>query len=282
MKMSAGETKAAPAIRALKRPRHMLRFASGHHFAHGRVARVRTIVAVGRARGRHGAEDRRHPVHSVAEPHVEIPFVIHLKRLHPAGNRMVRQLFEIRHPMRIHRPVDLKRPADPVEKLLLALCNRRLHAIVQTRQPSSFLQQRSDGFQAVLLQQCMAAAAVAIHDHGGRARKRFNLRGPAVRVNDRSHVGNILKTFLKQQTTRAMLVFAGTMTRFAGEKDDFFISAKGWKRRDQQHGNKQFFHVRCWCCLPVELNSDEHRKANSNALNERSSLKLNPATSGAP
>src|SRR5687767_4422844 len=102
MKMGACEPEAPPAVRPLRRPHHMLR----HSFTreHIRVAAVRTaraFFATSTVRWRR-CQNRRHPLHAFAEPHVIIPFVTNLEGFDAAGDRMIGKLRELGVPMRVN------------------------------------------------------------------------------------------------------------------------------------------------------------------------------------
>ena len=100
--MATGKAEAAAAIRAFKGPGHMLRIAGCHALAHMGIAAVGAITALhGFGRGPI-RQNRRHAFHVLGKTHVEVPFVIGLKRLHAIGDLVLGQFLEVGDPVRVH------------------------------------------------------------------------------------------------------------------------------------------------------------------------------------
>ena len=79
-----------------------------------------SVGPVHRTGWRDGGQDRRDSFHALRETHVEIPFVMNLKRFDATCNRMVRQARKISRPCRIDRPIDFIGTAQPLQELILA------------------------------------------------------------------------------------------------------------------------------------------------------------------
>ena len=100
--MSAGETKPATAIGALKGPSHMLWFTCCHTLAHGWVTTVGAVTALHGLLGGHIRKNGCHPFHIRRKAHVKIPLIICLKRLYSIGNGVLGQILEFGDPMRVN------------------------------------------------------------------------------------------------------------------------------------------------------------------------------------
>ena len=72
----------------------------------------------------------------------------------------------------------------------------------------------------------MTAAAVAVNDNGRRAGEGLGRIRPAVAVNHRRDARHLVEAGLEQQTTRAMFMFARTMTRVPAMRTILLSAAK--------------------------------------------------------
>src|SRR5438874_178291 len=106
---------------------------------------------------------------------------------------MLRQLFEIRAPGRVHGPVDLKGPADPIKEFLFSFFLRGLGCVVKASQTDTSLHEPAKLLQVIVLQCGMAFPTVAINDNRSRAVERSCLLRPAVTVHHSSNTGNALQ-----------------------------------------------------------------------------------------
>src|SRR5579862_6084260 len=156
MVMAAREPKAPPALRSFKRPRHVLHFFFPHRSAHVRIALVRTVGSIHRARGGDGIENGCDTGHSLAKTHVKIPLVMDFEGSYPSRNGMLRKTLEIGRPGWVDRPIQLKTAANPFEEFLFSLFFGRLHSVVNTTQPDSLFYQSADRLQTVVAQQRMS------------------------------------------------------------------------------------------------------------------------------
>ena len=147
-----------------------------------------TVFAVHGALGRNGGQNGRNPLHVIAESHVKIPLIMNREGLHAARDRMMRKLFILGSPGRVHRPIDLKSAAYPIEKFFFAFLFGRLDGVMNANQTDAFVHQLSDGLQVIILEQWMAAAAVTVNHYGGCVRKgRLRIIRPTVAINHRAN-----------------------------------------------------------------------------------------------
>ena len=83
---------------------------------------------------------------------------------------------------------------------------------MQADQPHTLFHQVPDRFQAVVAQERMAAAAVAIDDDCRRAGKgSFRLLRPAVGVNLGNDAGDVIQARFEQETAGAVLMVTEAM-----------------------------------------------------------------------
>ena len=94
---------------------------------------------------------------------------------------------------------------------------------MQTGKADAFIHQSADGFQAVLLQQCMSATAVAVNNDSRHAFKCTAISWPTVGINDRRDSGDFIQARLQQQRASPVFVMAGTVAGFASDKNNFFV-----------------------------------------------------------
>ena len=207
--MTAGKAKAAAAIGPLKGPGHVLGIAGCHALAHMGIAAVGAIAALhGFGRG-HIGQDRRHAFHVLSKAHVEVPFVIRLKRFHPTGDRVLGQFLEVSNPVRVHRPMRLKTAALPSGEFLVALSGGGLHGVMDGEETGALVHQLAKQLKVVALQRGMAAAAIAVNYHGICAFKDAAILGKP--VGDHGGLHEISRPFLEAfgQQHNAGTVFVG-------------------------------------------------------------------------
>ena len=207
--MATGKAEAAAAIRAFKGPGHMLRIAGCHALAHMGIAAVSAITALhGFGRG-HIRQDRRHSLHILGKPHVEVPLIISLKRFHPTGDRVLGQFLEVSNPVRVHRPMRLETAALPGGEFLVALSGGGLHGVMDGEETGALVHQLAKQLKVVALQRGMAAAAIAVNHHGIRAFKDTAILGKP--VGDHGGLHEISSAFLEAfgQQHDAGAVFVG-------------------------------------------------------------------------
>src|SRR5438874_9489827 len=95
---------------------------------------------------------------------MKIPFIVSGKGLDSTRGRMFWQLFEIRIPGWVNRPVHFECTPDPIEKFLLALFFGRFGSVMQAAQSDALLHQFAELLQMLILQCWMALAAITV-DH---------------------------------------------------------------------------------------------------------------------
>src|SRR6476660_7703453 len=93
---------------------------------------------------------------------MEIPLIVDREGLHSMSDGMLRQLLKLCIPMRVHRPIDLESPANPIEKFLLALLFGRLSCVMDAGQPYALFHERIELLQMVFVASRVAAAAIAV------------------------------------------------------------------------------------------------------------------------
>ena len=199
-----------------------------------------TIRPAHRTLGCHRRQDRQHAFHAVAEAHVEVPLVVNLEQLDPARARVFWQRLERRQPGRVHRQVHFKAPANPVQKLLFARLLRRLHRIVKADQPDPLLHQLPDCLEAVVLEERVSAATVAINNNSRRAGKSSSrILRPAVAIYLRGYPGKAIQAGFQQQTTSAMFMLARSMAWRTSEEHDLCVPGGGSQRGRQGQGGEE-------------------------------------------
>src|SRR5687767_15891680 len=112
---------------------------------------------------------------------------------------MVRQILEIRVPMRVDGPVGLEVAADPIEKLGAAFVLGNLNRIMDAAEANAFLHEGTEKLQAVLLDCGMTTAAVRINDNCIRAIKGIGGLWPAIGMNGAGDAGNVVQALLQEQ-----------------------------------------------------------------------------------
>ena len=199
---------------------------------------MRSVLAARRVGRRHRGENRRHSLHPLAKAQVEIPFVPDLERLHAARDGVVGQFLEIGVPMRIHRPVDFKSAADPVEEFFFTAFFRWLRSVMEADESDALVHQAAHRLQVVGLQQRVSAAAVGVDDHrGGAVERGVRIVRPAVGVDHRRDPRPVIQARLQQQAARAMLVFAGAVAGPTRDEHNFLVGrhAFGGGQSTHQH-----------------------------------------------
>src|SRR3954462_3069192 len=183
MIMAASKTKAASAVLTFRRPHDGLGFAFGNRFTDAWIAAVRAVGAVESFFRRNGAENWSDAGHALAKAHVIVPFVLDCKWLHAASDGMLRQRFEIGGPSRIHRPIDFKVAANPIEKCITGRTFWDLDCIMATPETNAFLHELVDNGAAFGAIERMAITTIGIDEDRIGAFKHFFISGPAVIVN---------------------------------------------------------------------------------------------------
>ena len=137
---------------------------------------------------------------------------------------MLWQLLEFRVPMRIDRPVDFERAANPLKKFLLPLFDCRLRGVMNADQSHAFLHQLAQLLQMILLQRWMSAAAIHVEHNRSRAIEGIRILRPAVAIDDRTDARNLVQAGFQQQATGAMLVLSWPMAGTPGDKHNLLVS----------------------------------------------------------
>src|ERR1039458_953917 len=107
---------------------------------------------------------------------------------------------------------------------------------MQADKPNALLHQVANRFEAVVLEQGMAAAAITINDQRRCAGKgSFRILRPAVAINLRHNAGHLIEARHEQQTACAVFVVARAVARRAGEEDDLFILSRSAQCYRQDH-----------------------------------------------
>ena len=241
----AGKTEAAAAIGALKGPGNMLEIAGRHALAHMRVAAVGPIPAPhGFGRG-HIRQDRRHAFHVLGKPHVEIPFIIRLKGLYPAGNGVFGEFLEIGHPVRVHRPMCFKTAALPFDEFLVAFVGGGLHGVMDREKPHPLVHEFAKQSEVVASQRRMATTAVTVNDHGIGAIKHAGVRGKSVGDDGGRHeIGSpFLQTLGQQHDTGAVFMGERTVALRASNHHHLFgCGQSGDRQAQRQRECEDMFH----------------------------------------
>ena len=102
MDVPAGETECATTVGTIEGPADDLAFSLSDARTNLRIARMGTVAALHGVGTRNGRKCWRDALHAIDETHVEVPLVIGGERLYAAADWMVRQLFEVGGPERIH------------------------------------------------------------------------------------------------------------------------------------------------------------------------------------
>ena len=243
--MTAGKAKAAAAVGPLKGPRHVLLIARRHAFAHVLVAAVRAVTAPHRFLRRHVREDGRHALHAGRKAHVKIPLVVGLERLHAAGDGVFGQLFEIRHPMRVHGPMGLKAAALPRDEFLVALVGGGLHGVVDGEETDALLHHAAEHFEVVATQRRVPSAAVAVDYHRSHIAKNVVVLWPTVEHHGGCHkvAGIFLQTLGQQHDARLVFVRQRPVALPAGDHHHLLWLGHRAKREGESEGEEEeFFH----------------------------------------
>ena len=127
-------------------------------------------------------------------------------------------------PIRIDRPEGLEIAADPALHQVARLARGHLDRIVDARQADALAGQLVELVEMVHHE--VTAAAVAVHDHGGRVVQGMRILRPAL-VDDRLGLGNIFPDALGQQQAAGMVLVLGiAVAGTAGEEDDLLLECR--------------------------------------------------------
>ena len=139
VKVAAGETEAAPAVRTLDRPHDVLGL-TGVSLDFG-VATMRIVKArlAARAVRWNSSQNGSHAFHGFGKSHVIVPVIANGKRFDAASDRMLRKFFEVSIPGGIDRPESLEISADPLQEFRAAFLVRHLNGVMRAAKTDAFL-----------------------------------------------------------------------------------------------------------------------------------------------
>src|SRR5258706_13228773 len=81
-----------------------------------------------------------------------------------------------------------------------------------------------EDFAMISLDDRVTRPAIGVNQDRISAVERADTARPAIGINDRRDSGHTVQTFLEQEASGSKFMGAGSMTRLAGDRDDFFIS----------------------------------------------------------
>jgi hypothetical protein len=181
------------------------------------------VVAVGAVPhlvGRHGLEDGDH---GPGEAHVEVPLVVDLEGPHAAGDRVVRDLRELRLPVRVHRPSLLEVAPGPLHEEASGLPLRHLDGVVDEADAHPL---RDDGLHPIEMgEDHVPGAAVGV---GGDRRRAIEDRGvlrPSALVDDGVDREAARVQALREEVHPGrVLVGARAVASAPGHQDDLLLA----------------------------------------------------------
>ena len=170
---------------------------------------------------RNRRENRRHA--AVGELHVVIPLVANVEGLHTPRDFVIRQVREVRVPMRVHRPVREIIAALPAQKLRAAQHLRDLDRKMNRAEARAFAQYCVERRAPAFIQQWMTRTAAGKQHDGVRALEHTGVFRPIVAHHGDIHSRHSREAFLKQQKSRAVLMLEIAVARIAREEDNFLF-----------------------------------------------------------
>jgi len=110
---------------------------------------------------------------------------------------------------------------------------------MRAAQADAFPHQLTQDFRVVALNGGMSRPAIRINQHRIRAVEGARFLRPAVGIDDGWYSGDFVQTVLKQQTSRAKLMFSWPVARFAGDQDDSLVRSEHGETQTR-HANGQY------------------------------------------